>query len=83
RAPGRPAALAGAAAVGALAVASLFLSGDAWPWPWPGDETWTAVHRGWLVALAVPVPLLLAAHRDLRGGRRVLASRPGPLARAR
>ncbi|RBQ19246.1 hypothetical protein DP939_15020 [Spongiactinospora rosea] len=83
RVAGRPAALAGAATIGAAAVATLFLPGDLWPWPLPGAANWEAVHQGWLVAMAVPLVVLLAAHRDLRGGRAGLRSRREPAARTR
>ncbi|MCG5217483.1 hypothetical protein [Streptosporangium sp. KLBMP 9127] len=69
RSQGRQAALTGAAVLGALVVASLFLSGDLWPWPLPGDVSWEPVHRGWLAALPVVLTVLVVAHRDLRGRR--------------
>ncbi|PZG25166.1 hypothetical protein C1I98_34875 [Spongiactinospora gelatinilytica] len=80
---GRPAALAGAATIGALGVASPFLSGDLWPWPLPGAASWDAVHQRWLVATVVPLGVLLAAHRDLRGGRVRPRAWRAPAARTR
>jgi hypothetical protein len=79
RSEGRQAALLGGSAVPAvLLVGSLLLTGDLRPWPIPGEASWAAVHRGWLVALAVPLLVLLVANRDLRGrqGRRRRAGRP-------
>ncbi|MFD9942591.1 hypothetical protein ACFWYW_22930 [Nonomuraea sp. NPDC059023] len=48
-----------------LCVATLFLTGPAWPWPWAGDPVWDTVHARWLGVLPIPIAVLLHANRDV------------------
>lgn len=62
--PGRPAAFSGAVAQLAAAALAVAVLRENQPWPAIGEPRWDLVHRGWLLALPVPVLLLVLAHAD-------------------
>lgn len=68
REPERHGAIAGAATLFALVVASLFLPQGRSPWVSLDAPEWGAVHTGWLLALPLAAAGLAYAHRDTRSG---------------
>jgi hypothetical protein len=78
RLPGRPAAFSGVVAQLATAAVVIAVLRQNQPWPLIGEPRWDQAHRGWLLALPVPVLLLAIANADPLVLRRRMVARRWP-----